>query len=119
MDLSVHAERPDPGYGLGVTYHIQPRRGAPSRPGGSQARRSGTNEAKRAQRAQKRASDIQVVTFREEAEADIEAHRSGWKNAKHAEQWRTTLETYVYPIIGDVAVADVDTSMIVKILEPI
>jgi integrase len=76
-------------------------------------------EAKRAQRAQKRARDVRVVTFREEAEAYIEAHRSSWKNAKHAEQWRTTLETYAYPIIGDVAVADVDTGMIVKILEPI
>jgi hypothetical protein len=59
------------------------------------------------------------VTFRQEADAYIDAPRSGWKNAKHAEQWRATLETYVYPTIGDVAVADVDTGMLVRILEPI
>jgi integrase len=76
-------------------------------------------EARKAQRVQKRAKDVRVVTFREEAEAYVSAHRSGWKNAKHAEQWHSTLETYVYPTIGNIAVADVDTGMIVKILEPI
>ena len=59
------------------------------------------------------------MTFRQEADAYIDAHRSGWKNAKHAEQWRSTLETYVYSTIGDVSVADVDTGMLVRILEPI
>jgi integrase len=76
-------------------------------------------EARKAQRVQKRAKDARIVTFRQEAEAYIEAHRSGWKNAKHAEQWRTTLEAYVYPTISDVGVADIDTGMITKILEPI
>jgi hypothetical protein len=59
------------------------------------------------------------VTVRQEADAYIDAHRSGWKNAKHAEQWRSTLATYVYSTIGDVSVADVDTGMLVRILEPI
>jgi integrase len=76
-------------------------------------------EARKSQRVQKRAKDVRMVAFRAEAEAYIDAHRSGWKNANHAEQWRSTLETYVYPTIGGVAVADVDTGMIVKILEPI
>jgi integrase len=76
-------------------------------------------EARRAHRVQKRARDVRIVTFREEAQAYIDAHRSGWKNAKHAEQWSTTLETYVHPTIGDVGIADVDTGMITKILEPI
>src|SRR5262245_10201245 len=48
-------------------------------------------EARKAQRVQKRARDVKVVTFREEAEAYIDAHRPGWRNAKHAEQWRSTL----------------------------
>jgi hypothetical protein len=76
-------------------------------------------DARNAQRAHKRAKDVRVVTFRQEAEAYIDAHRLGWKSAKHAEQWRATLETYVYSSIGDVGVADVDTGMITKILEPI
>ena len=43
------------------------------------------------------------------AEAYITGHRSGWKNAKHASQWESTLETYVYPVFGDKHVRDVDT----------
>jgi len=76
-------------------------------------------EARRALQAEKSAEAARVVTFREEAEAYIQAHQSSWGNAKHADQWRSTLETYVYPTIGSVAVADVKTGMVVKILEPI
>jgi integrase len=76
-------------------------------------------EARRAQQIEKNAQAARVLSFREEAEAYIQAHQSSWRNAKHAEQWRSTLEAYAYPTIGSVAVADVDTGMIVKILEPI
>jgi Phage integrase central domain/Arm DNA-binding domain len=76
-------------------------------------------EARRAQQVEKYAEAARVTTFREEAEAYIEAHQSSWRNAKHADQWRSTLETYVYPTIGSVAVADLKTGMAVKILEPI
>jgi integrase len=76
-------------------------------------------EARRAQRVQRHAEAARVVTFQEEAEAYIQAHRSGWKNVKHADQWRSTLEAYVYPTIGNIGVADISPGMIVKILEPI
>ena len=39
------------------------------------------------------------VTFKDAAETYIESRSSGWKNAKHAEQWRNTLATYAYPVI--------------------
>jgi integrase len=76
-------------------------------------------EERRAQQVEKYAQASRLVTFREEAEAYIQAHQSSWRNAKHAEQWRSTLEAYVYPTISNVAVADVNTGMVVKILEPI
>jgi integrase len=76
-------------------------------------------EARRSQQLEKQAQAARVVTFREEAEAYVQAHQSSWRNAKHADQWRSTLETYVYPTIGSAVVAEVDTGMIVKILEPI
>jgi hypothetical protein len=57
-------------------------------------------ERRRTRRAQNRATEIELVTFREEARAHIEAHCYGWKNPKHAEQWRSTLEAYAYPTIG-------------------
>ncbi|MEZ5833427.1 MAG: Arm DNA-binding domain-containing protein [Dongiaceae bacterium] len=76
-------------------------------------------ERRNAQRAEERSREVKAVTFRQVTEAYIDAHRSGWKNAKHAAQWQSTLEAYVYPTIAEVAVADVDTGMMIRILEPI
>ncbi len=60
-----------------------------------------------------------MMTFDQCAAAYIAAHRSGWKNAKHASQWKNTLETYASPIIGKMPVALVDTALVVKVLHPI
>ncbi len=59
------------------------------------------------------------MTFDQCAAAYIDAHRSGWKNAKHAEQWANTLATYASPLIGSLPVATVGTDLIVKVLSPI
>jgi integrase len=59
------------------------------------------------------------TTFAEAARSYIAAHESAWKNSKHAAQWTNTLETYAYPVIGDVWVKDVTVAHIMKILEPI
>jgi integrase len=59
------------------------------------------------------------VTFKQAASAYIAAHESGWKNLKHAAQWTSTLETYAYPVIGDLFVRDIDVKHILQILEPI
>ncbi len=59
------------------------------------------------------------MTFKQCAEKYIEANRAGWKNAKHGDQWASTLENYAYPVIGQLDVAHVDTAHILKILEPI
>jgi integrase len=53
------------------------------------------------------------------AEQYIEAHRSGWKNDKHAVQWPSSLENYVYPIMGKVAANKIETSDVLEVLEPI
>ncbi len=59
------------------------------------------------------------MTFKACALACIEALRPGWKNAKHAQQWANTLETYAYPVIGGLPVASIDTALVRKVLEPI
>jgi integrase len=63
--------------------------------------------------------DAKRVTFKEAAADYIDAHASGWKNAKSKDQWTASLETYAYPTIGNVDVADIDTAMILKVLRPI
>ena len=59
------------------------------------------------------------VTFRQAAHAYIEAHEDGWKNPKHRQQWRNTLEAYAFPAMGDVPVADIGTEHVMAALDPI
>ncbi len=59
------------------------------------------------------------ITFRQAAEEYIEAHQSGWRNAKHAAQWPATLETYAYPIIGALPVQQIDAGLVRRVLEQI
>jgi integrase len=77
-----------------------------------------------ARREQRRRQPLDVsvdanVTFREAAEAFIRAREPEWRNRKHVQQWGNTLKAYAYPVIGDVRVRDIDTAMIVRILQPI
>lgn len=58
-------------------------------------------------------------TFRFCAERLIENKKSEWKNAKHKQQWSNTLTTYVYPIIGDMQINDIEVKHIRKCLDPI
>ena len=76
-------------------------------------------EARRAERARQRLDAAKVTTFKQCAEAYINAHRAGWRNGKHAGQWGATLSTYAYPHIGALPVQAVDTALVLKVLEPI
>jgi integrase len=76
-------------------------------------------ERQHADRRAKRAADAKQMTFRECAIACIASHEDGWRNAEHRRQWRTSLETYVFPLLGDLPVDQVDTAHVVRVLEPI
>lgn len=58
-------------------------------------------------------------TFREAALELIESKRPGWKNAKHSAQWTATLDAYVFPKIGAVQVAKIETADLISTLTPI
>lgn len=62
---------------------------------------------------------IRAITFRTVAERYLNAHEKSWKNPKHRQQWRNTLDTYVHPHFGDIAVGDVSTEHVLAALEPI
>jgi integrase len=76
-------------------------------------------DQKREERATKRLARMRGVTFRQCAERLVDAHTGAWKNEKHRQQWRSTLATYVYPVIGDLPVQDIDTGLVLRVLEPI
>lgn len=76
-------------------------------------------EEKQRLRSALRAAKAKAVSFSKVAEQYIAQHEAGWKNPKHAAQWVTTLSTYAFPVIGSVTVANVDTPLVLKVLEPI
>ena len=71
------------------------------------------------ERRRARTAVLGGLTFKECAKQFLEAHESGWKNAKHREQWTATLKTYAYPHIGDLPVNSIDTSDVMRALDPI
>ena len=66
-----------------------------------------------------RLEQARELTFEALAGQCIRAKSPEWKNAKHAKQWQATLATYAYPIIGSVPVNDINTDLVLKVLEPI
>ena len=76
-------------------------------------------EHRRGEEAAQRADAARAVSFEQCATQFVEAHKAGWKNAKHAAQWTATLKTYAYPVFGSLSVASVDTPLVLKVLEPI
>jgi integrase len=71
------------------------------------------------ERVARRLNAASAISFKAAAERYIEAHKPGWKNAKHGSQWSATLATYAFPIIGELPIAAVETPHVLKILEPI
>jgi integrase len=66
------------------------------------------------------AADKASATSFERAAAEyIDTHEQSWRNAKHAAQWRNTLATYAFPIIGRLLVRDVEREHVVAVLQPI
>ncbi|WP_248796823.1 tyrosine-type recombinase/integrase [Pseudomonas sp. MWU13-2105] len=65
------------------------------------------------------AEQAKAITFKSVALDYIAAHRSGWKNAKHAQQWENTLTTYAYPVLENLSAKEVTTEHVLKVLTPI
>jgi integrase len=47
------------------------------------------------------------------------AKRAEWRSPVHAQQWRQSLRDYVFPVIGALPVAAIDTPHVLKVLQPI
>ena len=71
---------------------------------------------KRAQRSALLSAAAKNKTFKECAEAYIEAHSSDYSSDKHRKQWPSTLTAYAYPIIGNMLVADITMRDVLSVL---
>lgn len=65
------------------------------------------------------AATVAGITFKTVAEGYISMNEGSWRNDKHRQQWRNTLASYVYPVIGELPVADICIDHVLEILEPI
>ena len=76
-------------------------------------------EARDTERAGRATAAARTMTFDQCAEAYIASHLSGWRNPKHAAQWKSTLSTYASPVFGTLPVDAVDVALVMKALEPV
>lgn len=76
-------------------------------------------DQQRAARSALQASVASALTFESCADKYIEAHEAGWRNAKHAQQWRNTLKQHAYPHLGSLLVRDIALPHVLAVLEPI
>ncbi len=76
-------------------------------------------EARRQERQEAALTAARGVTFKAAAERYIAAHEASWRNQTHRKQWPSSLQAYVYPLIGDLPVSAIDAALVLKVLEPI
>ncbi len=61
----------------------------------------------------------EIPTFKKAAEEYHAQVSKGWRNGKHGDQWLNTLKAYVFPLIGNLSVEEIDAPAIQKVLLPI
>ncbi|WP_150497889.1 tyrosine-type recombinase/integrase [Roseibium aquae] len=63
--------------------------------------------------------DKRRMTFAQAMEKTLEARTAEFRNAKHKAQWRSTLDNYAVPVIGRMAVSQIEVADILRVLQPI
>jgi integrase len=74
-------------------------------------------DAKRAAALQNALHGAKAKTFEQCAREFFADNAERWSNAKHRAQFISTLESWVFPVIGDIGVADVDVGRVLSVFE--
>ena len=74
---------------------------------------------KQEQLEKQRIQQLRNKTFRECAKVVIANKTRELKNEKHIGQWTSTLETYIYPTLGDISISTITKVDIAEVLRPI
>ncbi len=115
----LRGQRHDMGLGALHTISLAKARAAASDCRGMLLNGINPLEQRREGNARRALESSRTKTFSECATEYIEAHRAGWINKKHADQWTNTLETYCGPVFGATAVQSIDSALVLKVLAPI
>jgi integrase len=76
-------------------------------------------EEKRAARDAALREELENIDFRSGVDRYLAVHEAGWRNPKHRQQWRNTLDSYAMPSLGDRPVRVIDDMMVNATLAPI
>jgi integrase len=60
-----------------------------------------------------------VMNFAECADAFIAANKTGWRSAKHLQQWENSIKRYADPVIGKIPAHQIDVGHVTKVVEPL
>lgn len=76
-------------------------------------------EARAADKAAQALAAARAITFEAAATHYFKDHEKGWRNAKHRAQFLSTLKAYVFPKIGGLPVAEIDSGLVLRCVQPI
>ena len=68
----------------------------------------------------RKVEQLKSMTFKQAALDFLATSKvEAFKNDKHRKQWRSTLESYAFPVIGDLPLQSIDTALVLKTLLPV
>jgi integrase len=73
---------------------------------------------RKAQHAALAAARAKTLTFAEATQRYFDQHERKWGNRKHRAQFMATLQTYAFPALGNLPVAEIDTPAVLRAIEP-
>ena len=76
-------------------------------------------QQRREQQDALRAAQGMRLTFSEATRRFLADKEGAWKNSKHRQQWENTLSTYAIPVMGQLAVHDIQLAHVLDALRPI
>jgi integrase len=76
-------------------------------------------DAKRAARAAAALEAAKAMTFEQATREYLKQHEKKWRSPKSSPQFLSSMTAYVLPRLGGLSVADIDTGLVLKVLEPI
>ena len=76
-------------------------------------------ERKRADEAAAKLAAARKLTFREAAQRYFDQNESKWRNANHRDQFLSTLKAHVFPVLGNIDVAAIETGDVLRAIEPL
>jgi integrase len=75
-------------------------------------------EQRQAKRLERVLAAARAMTFEQAAEQYITAQAAGWRGPRQEQQWRQSLASYAYPILGKLPAMAIDTPLVMRVLEP-